>query len=81
MAKYKVTVDRALCISCGIAPNVCSQVFVLAEDNGKNRVVEAYSETISDELSVGVVPEGLQDCVEEAAEACPSQAITVEKIS
>lgn len=80
MARYRVTVDRDLCIQCGIAPNMCPQVFILAEDSGKNRVVEAYSETISDEVSVGVVPGDLQDCVEQAAEACPAQAITVEKI-
>ncbi len=80
MARYKVTVDRALCIGCGIAPNMCPQVFVLA-DNGKNKVVDAYSESLSDELSVGVVPEDLQDCVEQTAEACPAQAITVEPIA
>jgi ferredoxin len=79
MTKYKVTVDRVQCIGCGIAPSMCSQVFVLGDDNGMNRVVDAYSEELSAEVSVGHVPEDLRDCVEQAAEACPAQAITLEE--
>ncbi len=30
----RVTVDRESCIACGIAPTLCSEVFVL---EGKNR--------------------------------------------
>jgi ferredoxin len=79
MPKYKVTVDRVQCIGCGIAPNLCPQVFVLGDDNGMNRVVDEYSEELSAEVSVGLVPEDLRDCVEKAAEACPAQAITFEE--
>ena len=79
MTKYKVTVDRVLCIGCGIAPNLCPQVFVLGDDNGMSRVVDAYSEELSAEVSVGLIPEDLRDCAEQAAEACPAQAITLEE--
>ena len=79
MTKYKVTVNRVLCIGCGIAPSMCSQVFVLGDDNGMSRVVDAYSEELSAELSVGLIPETLRDCAEQAAEACPAQAIALEE--
>ena len=79
MTKYKVTVDRVLCIGCGIAPGLCSQVFVLGDDNGMSKVIDAYSEEISAEVSIGLIPETLRDCVEQAVEACPAQAITLEE--
>ena len=78
MTTYKVTVDRAQCISCGIAPNLCPQVFELGDDNGATRVVDAYSETLTVEISVGLIPEELRACVEQAATTCPAQAITLE---
>ena len=80
MVKYRITVDRNVCIACGVAPNLCPQVFVLGEDNGKNKVVDAYSEKISEDTSVGVVSDDLHDCVKQAAEACPVQAIAIEEI-
>lgn len=77
---YRVSVDRELCIACRVAPDLCPQVFVLGEDNGKNRLVEKYSEKTSEDISMGVIPEDLYDCVMRASEACPVQAIIVEKI-
>lgn len=79
--KYKVPVDRNACIACGVAPNLCPQVFILGEDNGKTRIVDEYSEKTSEDISVGHVSEELYDCVKKAAEACPVQAITIEEIT
>ena len=80
MIKYRITVDREICISCGVAPSICSQVFLLGEDNGKNRISETYSENTSDTKSVGIVTNELYDCVKQAADACPVQAIIIEKV-
>ncbi len=80
MSKYRITVDREICISCGIAPSTCSLVFLLGEDNGKNRVSETYSENTSDAKSVGIVTDDLYDCVMQAADACPVQAIKIEEV-
>jgi len=77
---YRIVVDRNTCIACGLAPSLCPQVFELGEDNGRNRVTNRYNEKTSEEKSVGVVPEDHYECVKEAAEACPVQAIAVEKI-
>lgn len=76
---YKVAVDRDLCIACGVASTVCPQVFVLGDDNGKNRLLEEYSEKTSGVSSIGRITEELYDCVRKAADSCPVQAINVQK--
>lgn len=61
----KVFVDRNLCADHGQCVFAAPEVFQL-DDNGK-LVYEA-----------GELDEGLRDRVEEAADVCPLQAITVE---
>lgn len=73
---YRVSVDRQLCIACRVAPDLCPTVFVLGKDNGKNRLVEAYSNETSNDVSTGVIPDELYTCARKAAAACPVQAIT-----
>ncbi len=73
----RVIVDRETCIACGVAPTLCSEVFVL---EGKNRIVDKYSKELSDSLSVGEVPDELKECVENAAMSCPVEAIKIEEI-
>jgi ferredoxin len=80
VAKYRVIVDRSKCIACGAAPAACPEVFELGSDNGKNRVIDKYSVELTPELSVGVIPEELYDCARAGAEACPVDAIRVERI-
>jgi len=75
MGSIKVVVDRNKCMSCGIAPAVCPEVFVL---EGKNRVVDKYSKQTDNNISIGEVPEELRECVVNAANSCPVNAITVE---
>jgi len=76
---YKISVDRDLCIACGVARTVCPQVFVLGDDNGKNRLLEEHSEETSGSSSIGSITEDLYDCVGKAADSCPVQAITVQR--
>ncbi len=73
----RVTVDRKACLACGAAPSVCPDVFVL---DGKNRVVDKYSVSLTDAVSVGEVPDELGECVKKAAEICPVSAIKVAPI-
>ncbi|MCS7104963.1 MAG: ferredoxin [Thermofilaceae archaeon] len=80
MPKVKVTVDRSKCVSCGAAPSICPEVYVLGDDNGKNRVVDKYSVQLTDEVSVGIIPEELAECAINGADACPVEAIKVETI-
>ncbi len=80
LTKLKITVDRSSCIACGLAPNLCSEVFVMGEDNGKNRITNKYSTQTSSETSIGTVPRKLYDCVKAAVEACPVGSIDIEEI-
>ncbi len=61
----KASIDRDGCISCGLCPEVCSEVFRMADD-GK---AEVYVDT---------VPAGAEDSAQEAAEGCPVSVISVE---
>lgn len=72
----KIKVDRNLCIGCGVAPTLCSEVFELEE--GKNRVVPEFSLETNELLSIGEVDDSLKECVETAAKSCPVEAISLE---
>ncbi|MGC8675868.1 ferredoxin [Fervidicoccus sp.] len=80
MGKIRVIVDRRTCIACGVAPTVCSEIFQLGLDNGKNRVIDKYSMKLTDEISEGEIPEELYECAKRAEESCPVVAIHVERI-
>ena len=80
MAKYRVIVDRSICISCGAAPAACPEIFELGDDNGKNRVVARYSVHTDDSTSIGEIPEELYECAKQGADVCPVNAIKIEKI-
>jgi ferredoxin len=62
----KPTVNEDLCTGCGSCEELCPEVFRL-EDDG-------FSHVICDEPG----PE-LYGCVREAAEECPSGAITIKE--
>lgn len=80
MAKYKVVINRSICLGCGAAPAACSEVYELGDDNGKNRVVAKYSVELTPEISVGIIPEELYECAKNGADVCPVSAISIEKI-
>ncbi|ADT84306.1 ferredoxin [Thermococcus barophilus] len=67
MAKWKVWVDRDVCIGDAICASLCPDVFEM-DDEGKSFA------------KVEIVGEDLIDCVNEAAEACPVSCIHVEQI-
>lgn len=60
----KAYVDKDACISCGLCPSLCPEVFEM-EDDGKAGVQ-------TDE-----VPESARDSAKEAEESCPVNAISV----
>ncbi|HEY8543363.1 MAG TPA: ferredoxin [Pseudothermotoga sp.] len=59
----KVRVDEATCIGCGVCESLCPEVFKLADD-GKAKVLQ---------------PETELDCAKDAADSCPTGAISVEE--
>lgn len=60
----KATVDHDLCIGCGICASMCPEVFEMGDDGLAYVIAEVTSE--------------LEAGAQEAAAACPTDAITVE---
>ena len=61
----KAFIDRDGCISCGLCPSVCPDVFRIADDG----LAEVYVEE---------VPKDADDAAKEAEDGCPVSVITVE---
>lgn len=62
----KAYLDREGCISCGLCPETCPEVFRMGEDG----VAEVYVEE---------VPEEVKDSAIEAQDGCPVSVIKVEE--
>jgi len=60
----KAKVDPDLCTACGLCVDTCPEVFKMGDE---------VAEVIADP-----VPADQEDCVKEAAESCPVEAISYE---
>lgn len=75
MVKYRVRIDRNICINCGIETGRCpTHARVLAKILANERV-----KTTENKIEA-TFPEDLYNSVKEAAECCPVKAIIIEKI-
>jgi len=61
---YRVRVDEATCIGCGVCESLCPEVFKMNEETMKAEVLQ---------------PETDLDCVVDARDSCPTGSITVEE--
>lgn len=61
----KAWVDKDGCISCGLCPTICPDVFRMGDDEK----AEAYVEP---------VPPDAEDAAREAADSCPVSVIHIE---
>ena len=77
MGKFKVEIDKNACQGFGACVELCSQFFQLSDIDGKTTIESA--EKVKKENRV--VAETLEldelECVREAAEACPFNAIHI----
>jgi len=60
----KVEIDRDGCISCGLCPETCPEVFRMADDG----LAEVYGEVTEESVSE----------VQEAADGCPVGVISLQ---
>ena len=67
----KAYLDKDTCISCGLCPSICPEVFEM-QDDGKAGICASVGEHNN------VVPKEVEDSTKESAEACPVAAITTE---
>ncbi len=61
----RVFVDKELCIGCEACVDICPEVFEMQDDLAVVKIEDD-------------VPDDLEAAVEESAETCPVEAITVE---
>jgi len=75
---YRVKIEpRENCISDMVCVSICPDVFEMNPDDNKSQIVEKYRE--GGNIAVGVIPDDLAQCAQDAANACPVQIIHVEK--
>jgi ferredoxin len=77
MAKFRVELDKATCQGFGACVELCPQFFQLSDIDGTSRIEGGT--TVTNEN--GVVAETVElddlECVKEAAEACPFNALHI----
>ena len=61
----KTTVDKDLCLGCGLCADLCPEVFQMEEDKAVAKVDH--------------VPAGTEDACRDAAQQCPVEAIKIEE--
>jgi ferredoxin len=62
----EVKIDEELCTGCGLCEETCPDIFKMDEDKDVASVIK----TDYDEYD--------EECIQEAAESCPSEAISTE---
>ena len=72
----KVTIDREGCISCSLCWTTAPEFFAENPDDQKSQVIAQYR--LNDDPAVGRAPADLSEAVEEAADSCPVEAITLD---
>jgi len=79
MGKYKVEIDKNACQGFGACVELCPQFFQLSDVDGKTSFPVEGAEKVMKENEV--IAEKLEldelECVREAAEACPFNAIHI----
>ena len=71
MAKYKVTIDHAVCQGFGACVELCSK-FELSDEDGKSHVEGAKKISNGEAVELDELT-----CHKQAAEACPFNAIHI----
>uniref|UniRef100_A0A7C2VNR4 Ferredoxin n=1 Tax=Ignisphaera aggregans TaxID=334771 RepID=A0A7C2VNR4_9CREN len=74
----KVTVNKELCIACGVCWSLAPDVFEMDPSGGKTKIKAPYVAKDDDKSSEGNIPDNLVEAAKNAASSCPVGAINVE---
>jgi len=77
MGKFKVEVDKIACQGFGACAELCSQFFELSDADGKTTIEGAKKRVKENEVIAETLEMNKLECVRDAAEACPFNAIHI----
>jgi len=77
MGKFKVELDKNACQEFGACVELCPQFFQFSDVNGKSSIKGAKKVMKEDEVVTEKLELDKLECVREAAEACPYNAIHI----
>jgi ferredoxin len=61
----RAIIDKDTCTGCGLCPDLCAEVFEMDGDTAS--------------VHANPVPQGAEECAQEAADDCPVEAISIEE--
>lgn len=76
MSKFRVEIDKNACQGFGACVELCPQFFQLSDADGKSSI-EGAKEVMKENVVAEVLELDELECVREAAEACPFNAIHI----
>ncbi|MFQ6065448.1 MAG: ferredoxin [Candidatus Bathyarchaeia archaeon] len=77
MGKFRVEIDKNACQGFGACVELCPQFFQLSDVDGKSTVEGAKQVMKENEVIAETLELDKLECVREAAEACPFNAIHI----
>jgi len=80
MSKIRVEIDKNACQGFGACVELCPQFFQLSDVDGKSSIEGAKKVMKENEVVAETMELDELECVREAAEACPFNAIHIENL-
>jgi len=77
MSKFRVEIDKNACQGFGACVELCPQFFQLSDADGKSSMEEAKEVMKENEVVAEILELDELECVREAAEACPFNAMHI----
>ena len=77
MSKFKVELDKNTCQGFGACVELCPQFFHLSDVDGKSTIEGAKKVMKENEVVLETLELDKLECVREAAEACPFNAVHI----
>lgn len=80
MYKFRVELDKTICQSFGACVELCPQFFQLSDIDTKSTIAGSEKITMNDVIVSENIELNELDCIREAAESCPFNAIHIKNL-